>query len=66
MNIIKTFILIVLPLIGYSQVPTRMNLIQLAQSGATDGQFIKWDNATSNWVPATVTAVTDHGALTQF
>lgn len=64
MNIIKTFILIVLPLIGYSQVPTRMNLIQLAQSGATDGQFIKWDNAASNWVPATVTAVTDHGALT--
>ena len=56
MNIIKTFILILLPVIGYSQTLTRLNLAQLAQSGATDGQFIKWNNATSNWVPATVTS----------
>ena len=56
MNIIKTFILIVLPVIGYSQTLTRLNLAQLAQSGATDGQYIKWDNASSNWVPATVTS----------
>lgn len=39
---------LVLPILSYGQA-TRVTLSQLAQSGATDGQFVKWNNSTLTW-----------------
>lgn len=44
---------VVLPILSYGQA-TRVTLSQLAQSGATDGQFVKWNNSTLSWEAGTV------------
>lgn len=59
-------IFLVLPILSYGQA-TRVTLSQLAQSGATDGQFVKWNNSTLTWEAgpgAALTGVT--GYIPQF
>lgn len=43
---------------------TSFPLRALTRSGATDGQFVKWDQALGRYIPATITPVTPGGSNT--
>lgn len=59
MKLLNLFLLFFLPFFVQAQ-ETKMHTSQLMQSGATDQQFLQYDSATDEWIPANAPSGADN------